>query len=236
MRFSTLHSFIVLVVLARIELGCTRDVDETEPSTTRIGHDFFPLETGRFIEYEVVETQYALAAPPATRTSWLREVVRERFTDATGRQAFRLERFRRATGAAPWRLDSVWTARLETGQAVKTEGNAPLVKLVFPAREGLRWNGNALNDRGMEECHIRRFDQPLTVANQSFPRTLEVVRREDSSLVALERRTERYARGVGLISWENTRLFYCMSAACLGKGRVDFGRQTIYRIRTHGKE
>lgn len=230
-RPSFLRWFVVTTAWA-----CSAHDPERESAAARLGHDFFPLETGRFAEYEVTETRYALAAPPVIRTSWLREVVKEPFTDATGRQAFRLERFRRATDDAPWQLDSVWTARLETDRAVKTEGNAARVKLVFPAREGLRWDGNALNDQGAEEYQIRRYDQPGAVGNQPFSRTLEVVQQEDSSLVALERRTERYARGVGLIFSENTQFFYCASAACLGKGRVDFGRQTIYRIRTHGNE
>lgn len=236
MRFSALRSFALMIALAGIGLACTRELGETEPPETRLGHDFFPLETGRFVEYEVTETRYALAAPPVTRTSRLREVVREPFTDATGQPAFRLERLRRATDDDTWQPDSVWTARLEADRAVKTAGNGSFVKLIFPLREGIRWNGNALNDRGAEEYRIRRLDQAWQADNQPFSRTLEVVQREDSSLASLERRTERYARGVGLIFSENTQFFYCTSAACLGKGQVDFGRQTIYRIRTYGKE
>lgn len=230
-RLSFLWWFVIFTTWA-----CSGSEPEQEAAANRLEHDFFPLETGRFVEYEVTETQYALAAPPLIRTSWLREVVREPFTDATGQPAFRLERFRRATDDAPWQLDSVWAARLETNRVVKTEGNVARVKLVFPLREDLRWNGNALNDRGPQEYRVRRFDTPRRMGAFSFPRTLEVVQREDSSLVSLERRTERYARGVGLIESEDTRLFYCTSAACLGKGRVDFGRQTMHRIRTHGKE
>lgn len=236
MRLPAIRSLILMLALTELASGCTRDWEETEPTAARTGHEFFPLETGRFIEYDVVEILHSLTSPPVTRRSQVREVVRQAFTDAEGQPAFRLERLRRSTTAEPWQLDSVWTARLETSRAVKTAGNVPVVKLVFPVRKDLRWNGNALNGRGAEEYRIRWYDQPLAVGQQFFARTLEVVQREDSSLVSLERRVERYARGVGLVESEDTRLFYCTSTACLGQGRVDFGRQLFYRIHRHGNE
>lgn len=236
MRIKPLRSFIVAFAVVGLVVGCKREQEEAEPAATRQGHDFFPLETGRFVEYDVVETQHLLASSPVVKTSQLREVVKSVLTDASGQPAYRLERFRRDTDTQHWRLDSVWTARREAERAVKTEGNVAFVKLVFPTADGLRWNGNALNDRGRNEYRIRRHDEPATVNGQRFDRTLEVLQREDSSLVSLQRRLERYARGVGLVYWENTALFYCNSPGCLGKGTVDFGRQTVYRIRKHGKE
>lgn len=235
MRIRSLRSFIG-IALVGLTSGCVRESGEAVPDETRLGHDFFPLETGRFIEYDVVETQFSITGPPVTKWSQLREVIGTASTKASGALTYRLERFRRDTDAQPWRLDSVWTARREEDRAVRMEGNVSFVNLVFPTREGLRWNGNVLNDRGANEFHMRRFDEPATLSGQPYPRTLEVVQREDSSLVSLQRRLERYARGVGLIYWENTVVFYCNSATCLGKGQVDFGRQTVYRIRKHGKE
>lgn len=235
MRIRPLRSLIPVFAVLGLALRCAPDFKDPAPAEVRLGHDFFPLEIGQFIEYDVVETHYSLLSPPVTKTSQLREVVAATLTNASGQSAYRLERFRRDSDAQPWRLDSVWTARREPERAVKTEGNASFVKLIFPTADGQRWNGNALNDRGANEYQIRRFDQPTSLNGQNY-RTLEVVQREDSSLVSLERRLERYARGVGLIYQENTALFYCNSAACLGKGTVDFGRQTIYRIRKHGKE
>jgi len=202
----------------------------------RIGYDFFPLETGRFIEYDVQEMQYPLARPPVLTTYQVKERIGEAFTQTEGIASYRLERFRRSDERQSWLLDSVYTLRRETTRALRTEHNVAYVKLVFPVSEGLRWNGNAFNARDSETYELRNLDQPFRVGTQTFARTLSVLQREDSSLVSLQRRNECYARNIGLIYRENTQVFYCNSPDCLGKGTIDFGTKLIYRIRTYGKE
>ncbi|MCY7352176.1 MAG: hypothetical protein LH606_16175 [Cytophagaceae bacterium] len=236
MRFFLVISFLFLGFTGAGLWACR--TPETTPISpeTRLGHDFFPLETGRFVEYDVSEIQYSLVAVPTTMSYQLKEVTGEAFVNAEGLPSYRLERYRRGSAAQPWRLDSVWTARRETARAIRTENNIAYVKLFFPVQEGSRWNGNALNVYGKSEYEIRRLDQPLTINGQVFDRTLTVVQRADSSLVSLARRTEQYARTVGLIYKETTQLYYCNTPDCLGKGKIDFGTQKIYRVRAYGKE
>ncbi len=232
MRRTAFFSFLFHLILA----ACTAPDGEPLPAEARLGHDFFPLERGRFVEYDVEEIRYALATGPTVTTYQVKETVDEGFADATGGTSYRLERFRRTTETQPWRLDSVYTARLETDRAVRTENGVALVKLAFPVANALRWNGNALNANGPDWYEIRHLGQPMALNGQVFGQTLTVVQQADSSLVGLKRRTERYARGVGLVYRESTEVFYCTSPACLGKGAIDFGQQTVYRIRTYGKE
>lgn len=238
MRFSLTYSFL-LGLLGVVLSGCRPLEDSSVPSDgneARIGYDFFPLETGRFIEYDVQEVRYSVTAPPAVTTYQVRERVGQAFTQTEGIASYRLERFRRSDESQPWQPDSVYALRRETTRAIRTEHNLAYLKLVFPVSEGLRWNGNAFNANGPETYELRNLDQPLRVGNQVFDRTLIVVQQADSSLVSLQRRTEGYARNVGLIYRENTRLFYCNSPNCLGKGIIDFGTTLRYRIRTYGKE
>jgi hypothetical protein len=208
----------------------------SEPTPDALGYAYFPLETGAFVMYDVTETQYALTGPPTTTQYQLREIVRERFEDATGQPAYRLERYRRSTAAQPWRVDSVWTARASVEQAVRTENNVPFVKLLFPVSEGQTWNGNALNALGPDEYRLRDLNRPLRIGEQNFDRTLTVVQQNDSTLVSLDRRTEIYAEALGLVYRERTQFFYCNTPDCLGKGNIDFGTQVIYRIKAHGNE
>jgi hypothetical protein len=223
-----LLSFFLLAALA----GCS----PTEPRPEALGYAYFPLETGAFLEYDATETQYALTGPPTTRTYQIREVVGEAQPDATGAPTFRLERYRRAGDTQPWRIDSVWTARQTPELALRTENNLPFVKLIFPLAEGQRWDGNALNGRGPDPYELRELHRPRAVGAQTFDRTLTVVQQNDSTLVSLDRRTEIYAEAVGLVYRERTQFFYCNAPACLGQGRIDFGTQVIYRIRSYGKE
>lgn len=223
--------FLLLALLTLLG-GCS----PAEPTPEALGYAYFPLETGAFVVYDVTEKQIALTGTPTTTTYQLREVVREQFEDATGQPAYRLERYRRATTTQPWRIDSVWTARQTPEQAVRTENNLPYVKLIFPVSEGQTWNGNALNGRGNDVYTLENLDRPQTVGAQRFERTVTVIQQNDSTLVSLDRRTELYAETIGLIYRERTQFFYCNAPDCLGKGKIDFGTQVIYRINAHGKE
>ena len=236
MRFPRIVSLLFFLLTGAGMWACRTPETTPVSQETRLGYDFFPLETGRFVEYEVSEIQYSLIAVPTTVSYQLREVIREGFVNAEGLPSYRLERFRRGSVAQTWRLDSVWTARRETARAIRTENNIAYVKLLFPVQDGLRWNGNALNGYGPDEYEISRPNQPLTINGQTFDQTLTVVQQADSSLVSLARRTEQYARHVGLIYKETTQLYYCNTPDCLGKGKIDFGTQKIYRLRAHGKE
>ncbi len=238
MRFGLTCTF--LLGLLGVGLSACRPLGDSplpsEGNEARIGYDFFPLETGRFIAYDVQETRYSLASVPVVSAYQVKERIGEAFTQTESIASYRLERFRRTSETQPWQLDSVYTVRRETIRAVRTEHNVAYIKLVFPVIEGLRWNGNVFNANGSETYELRKLDQPLRVGNLAFDRTLTVTQQADSSLVSLQRRTECYARSIGLIYRENTQLFYCNAPNCLGKGTIDFGTQLIYRIRTHGKE
>lgn len=223
-----LSPFALLALL----LGCS----PAGPVPDSLGYAYFPLETGAFFLYDVTEKQLTLTGTPTTTQYQLREVVRERFEDATGQPAYRLERYRRGTAAQPWRIDSVWTARQTPEEAVRTENNLPYVKLIFPLSEGQTWDGNALNGRGPDAYTLRDLHRPQTVGAQRFERTLTVVQQNDSTLVSLDRRTEIYAEAIGLVYRERTQFFYCNAPDCLGQGKIDFGTQVIYRIKAHGKE
>ena len=106
------------------------DVAGTDPGT-----DYAPLETGRFVIYDVTEQRYSLTAPPATTTYQLKETVGSTYNDVTGQPAYRLQRYRRANAQATWQTDSLWTARSNPQAAVRTENGADFVKLVFPLAE-----------------------------------------------------------------------------------------------------
>jgi hypothetical protein len=216
--------------------ACHAPEGETLPASVRQGHDFFPLETGRYVEYDVRETRYALATPPVTTTYQVRETTDAGFPDAEGNTTYRVMRYQRTDDRQRWQPDSVWTARRDADRALRTENNVTVVKLAFPVREGLRWNGNAFNANGAQWFEIQRLDQPISVGGQRFEQTLTVVQRVDSSLVGLHRTLEAYARRVGLVYREDTHLQYCTAPACLGRGRVDFGWQTMYTVRTYGHD
>ena len=215
-------------------LACTPPT-ATEPAGA--GLDFAPLATGQFVVYDVTEQRFLLTAPPATTTYQLKETTGPAYTTITGQPAYRLQRFRRADARAAWQPDSVWTARADARQLVRTENGTDFIKLTFPVANRNRWNGNGLNRLATNFYEISQVNKPFRVGGQTFAQTATVVQQNDSTLVSLDRRVEVYARQVGLIYKETSQLQFCSATpACVGKAQIDFGTRRFYQLNSYGTE
>jgi len=213
--------------------GCQSDT--SDPVTP--GYDYFPLETGRYIIYDVNERHYSLNTAPIQRLYQIKEVVGASYTDVTGRQAYRLLRYRRSVESQPWLADSIWSGRLVDSEAIRTENGVDFVKLRFPVSDRLRWNGNRYNAVGEDEYEARNSGQSYRVSDKQFNETVTVVAQQDSTLLSQDKRIEVYAEQVGLIYKERVQLQYCSTTpACIGTHQIDYGIRQIYHIRSSGSE
>ena len=223
----------IFIVLLGILWGC--GVSETTPFD--LGYDYTPLETGRFVVYDVSEQQFPLNAPPVTRNYQLREIITGTYSDITNQTAFRIERQRRASATQKWDVDSVWTARRDTDRLIRNENGRDYIKLIFPPQERLVWNGNVFNNLGEDKYEFKNVGKAFKIGDQNFEQTVTVVQQSDSTLVNQDKRVEIYAKGVGLIFRERVLLQFCSSSpACVGKAQIDFGSRQILRVRSYGKE
>jgi hypothetical protein len=236
-----LPNFYLVITYSIIGLGaCTSS--NFEPSDEVLGYDYFPLEVGSFVEYEVEEQTYITLGQgiPTIKNYQIREEIPQIFIDIEGDRAFRIERFRRANANFAWQLDSVWVAKRTNSYATRVENNRTFVKLGFPTKNGLRWNGNAFNTLGDDRYEITDFSKPLKINDLEFDNTLKVLQADDSSRVSLDRRMEIYAKGIGLVSKEYNQVFYCQPdptnpSACQTI-TVDFGRIIKQKIINYGKK
>lgn len=230
--------FLLWVVLA----SCQSEV--LPPQDLRLGLDFYPLETGRYAEYEVEVINYTVVNEPDTQRYLLREVVADSFPGQGGEVIFRLERFTRTANVDQWSLDSVWTARSSSQRVVVVENNVPLVKLVFPFRAGLTWDANALNSREEDSYELVATPQVLKdeiespLDSSAFDNLLTVIQEQSQdTIITRVEASETYAQDLGLVYKKSLRLQYCNSEpACIGLGLLESGR--IYRqtLIAYGKE
>jgi hypothetical protein len=205
----------------------------TPPQT---GASFFYPVIGTSIVYDVQETQYTLTETPKVKNYQLKEVNASFFQDLDNKEALRIERYRRENDTQKWVIDSVFTAKKEIDKALKTENNVTYVKLVFPIKEGVQWNGNLYNSFANDSYEMKKVNQPFQTNGQNFAKTLSVIQQNDSTLVDLKRKMEVYAEGIGLIYQEKTFVTYCNTADCLGKGKIDFGTKYTLKIKNYGKQ
>lgn len=226
--------FAVALLIGLPLMGCrSAGSDPISP-----GYDYFPLETGRYVIYDVDEQQYSpIATMPANRAYQLKEVVGAPYADVTGHPAYRLLRYRRLAEGQPWQADSIWSARLVDGEGIRTENGLDFVKLRFPISDRLRWNGNRLNALGDDDYELRNSGQPYRVSDKEFPQTVTVVAQQDSTLIGQDKRLEVYAWQVGLIYKERVQVRYCSATpACIGTYQIDYGIRQAYRLRSFGRE
>ncbi|WP_020601664.1 hypothetical protein [Spirosoma spitsbergense] len=228
---SRLTSFVLQSLL--LLSGCQLPITDSGAA----GHDYFPLETDRYVIYGVEEQQFSLNAPPVSRTYQLKERIGQPYTDVTGQTAYRLFRYRRTTENQPWQADSVWAVRLVNNEAIRTENGRDFVRLVLPVANQLSWDSNRYNQLGRDDYTIRNAGQPYRVQDKPFDETVTVSKQLDSTLISVKKRIDVYARQVGLIYAERVAVQFCTATpACSGRNQIDYGTKQVYRIQTYGIE
>jgi hypothetical protein len=197
------------------------------------GGKFFYPNIGQSVVYDVEDTQYELTGKFIIKTYQLKESIASTFKDLDGKEALRIERYRRENDSQKWTIDSIFIAKKEIDKALKTENNVTYVKISFPIKEGLKWNGNAYNSFENDVYELKKVNQRFQTNVQRFDNTFSVIQQNDSTLVDLKRRIEVYAEGIGMIYQEKTNVLYCNSGDCLGKGKIDFGTKHILKFKSN---
>jgi len=208
-----------------------------EPDSSRLGLEYFPLETGNYRVYEVKEITYNTQGKD-TFNYFIREKVLEPFENAEGGISYKIERSSRSSINDPWQQDSIWTARRDAQKAVVVENNIPLVKLVFPLREEKTWNGNVLTDREPDEYTMvnLRWAYDDSVENV-YDKTVTVIQEENRDpVVQTNLRREVYAEYIGMIYKESIILNFCTVVGNCEIGDITTGRDFRMRLIEHGME
>jgi hypothetical protein len=220
--------FIDLVIIIGIlAASCHKDNFD---STSFTGKSYFPLKTGNEIVYQITEiTIDKTSAIYDTVSYQIKERVDSLFTDASGKPAYRLERYWRIDTTAQWVIKDVWVAQISDLNVQKVEENIRYVKLVFPVETEQMWDGNVYNDLDPQDYRILTVNIPETINDLSFDSVATVEQQNEESLISKKYAVEKFANNIGLVYKEITDLY---SQSMIGSGipieeRVDEG--TIYK-------
>lgn len=223
---------IIVVLTSSFLLFACDNLNSNLPPPQDGGKFFYP-KLGQSVVYDVEDTQYEFTGKFTVKSYQLKEVNIVTFKDLDGKEALRIERYRRENEAQKWVIDSIFIAKKEIDKALKTENNVTYVKMSFPIKEGLKWNGNTYNSLGNDYYEMKKVNQTFQTNGQNFNNTLRIIQQNDSTLVDLKRRIEVYAEGIGLIYQEKINVSYCFSVDCLGKGKIDFGTKHILKFKSN---
>jgi hypothetical protein len=217
-RTRQIRWLIILPII--IIIGCN---ELLAPEPERLGYEYFPLTVGEFRIYDVEVINYNFDGSTDTVVYQLKEVVSD--SSIIGEEtSYRLDRFRRANSLEPWVIDSVWSARLNTYQAIVVEHNVAIIKLSFPLVEDRRWDGNAMNTIDFDEFKIKNLGMTYQIDSIDYPNSLEMFKEDEVDSLGItgkDYNLEVFSAGIGLIYRVDENLKYCQS--CLDRFIIEEG-------------
>jgi hypothetical protein len=198
--------------------------------------EYFPLQTGLYQVYDVVEKVYENRALPDVLIYQLKTEVVDSFANQEGGFTYVIHRSTRVTVNDPWQFQEAWSARANSVQAIVAEGNISFVRIGFPATRNKEWNGNSLNALEEDSYQIESVGKPFELPTGVAYQDALVINQEDE-LNALKRdqREEVYVRNVGLIYKKSNVLNYCDDSSCFGQQIIKDGIEYVQVLYEYGQ-
>jgi hypothetical protein len=202
-HFMTKRLFPVIFFLIVITSSCQDSTVEPVPFDT----SYFPLSTGKFIIYEVDSIVMSDFFNTTDTVHYqLMEAVDSAYTDAGGRQAFRIIRSRLDSVNGAWRIIDVWSANVTETTAEKVEENLRFIKLSFPVLLNKTWAGNSYINTDSPLVYLDDWEYKYTDVNETFDTyagtfdsVITVLQHEDINAIQTVLYQEKYAKQVGMI-------------------------------------
>ena len=219
-------SFLLIFIAI---LSCSK-----ERITTQSDGDYLPLIPGNFSEFDVERTKFTLSALPENQQFTIRQVIADSFRDLNNQLVYKSEYYSLDSKSA-WKIDSIAPVWRTFDKAMCQENGQVIVKMIFPLANEMVWNGNWYNAMSEKMFRIKDLGKPFQAGNTVFPKTVTIIRQDDSTLLSKNKYVEIYAMNVGLIFTEKLVVQYCNTPDCVGKGIINSGWKEISVIKKYGK-
>lgn len=220
-----------LLILCIIWNACTDTIEP--PVDGQLEYEFFPLEIGKIWEYQLDSTIYDSQVNEVRKTtSYVQEeIVRIESDNVSGEDQYVVSRVWKRNISDRWKPLNLWTASINESQAFRTEDNLRFVKMIFPPREGITWDGNSFIREGINVIiggqtldMFKNWNYQITnriesdsVGDLSFDDVIEVEQANDENAIELRFSKEKYAKNIGLIYKEQRILDTQCIDACIGQ-------------------
>jgi hypothetical protein len=211
--------FCLLLVIIVLLNACTK---ENEIYTTASLKDYYPLQVGKYITYNLDSTVFIRFGSRDTIIHYqVKDSTDAQITDNLGRPAFRIVRFIRKDATKPWTPNNTFMAIPTTSSIEYVENNLRFLKLVLPIKQDYTWKGNGYltidpyPTYGFSSAFMDDWDYtyegtnlPSTVGGVNLASTLTVLERDETlgdpkalgTLYAEKTYSiEKYAKNIGLV-------------------------------------
>ncbi len=199
----TAKYLLTITALILLVSSCKKNDEQT---TLYLGYNYFPVDMGRVWTYDADSTiTDEFNGTTITHHFQIKEIIDSLYNDLQGRPTLRISQYVRDSSSQPWTIFKVCSINLTNTRAERFEDNIRYVKLAFPTKENVHWNGNSLNTLDPWDYQYTDVHASMTVNNIAYDSVLAVLQHEDDNLITHEYFMEQYATNVGMIYKENTK-------------------------------
>ncbi|MFN4235130.1 MAG: hypothetical protein ACK4IK_10030 [Bacteroidia bacterium] len=215
-----------LIIIKSFIISCKKEKGQAPD----LGYNYYPTTIGWFIEYEIDSIVYNDFTNSIDTTHYyLKEVIESEIESDIEIPSFRIERYKRKNINENWLISDVWFGIKSNNNFIKVEENIKYVKLIFPVKNGARWNGNNYNTQGEQIYEYENKDEAFILENSKFDSTVIVKQFENINLIEKQEYKEVYARNIGLIYKEMIDLKTEVN------GSIKSGYRYYQKIKSYGK-
>lgn len=172
-------------------------------------YNYFPLDSGKFVIYDVDSVTYLNTNVRDSVKYQLMEIVGDTFYDNQNELSRKVWLYRRANNSSPWVFDRLWFAKATVTNAQKIEDDVRFIKLIFPPAANKKWKGNVYVAvtgalEAYQDWDYKYLDVFTSYSTNgfSFDSTLTVSAVDEENVIEKKLRKEVYAKGVGMIYQE----------------------------------
>lgn len=220
-KLNKLNQLVVTIILYLLVTGCNETL---EPNNSEFGYEYYPMEIGDYRIYHTVGIRYNLNGSIDTTKYLVKEIAEEELAYSDGTTRLILGRYSTEIGSVKWQKDSLWAVLVDDTKVVVSEANIDFIKLVFPIKESIEWDGNAFNGSDDEFYELDDIGKSYTYDTISYENTLTVVHKDlldPAKITEDDYRIEVFAANIGLVHKLKIGINYC--STCVENGTIEDG-------------
>lgn len=209
--------FIGLFFISLFFISCKKEKDTFNSESV---NDYYPLQVGKYITYELDSTVFVNFGQKDTIISYqAQDRVDAQITDNLGRPGYRIIRYIRKDTAEDWVANNTFLVVPTENSIEYIENNLRFLKLELPIKQDFSWKGNSYIDTYSVNSDVKYLDDwdyiydsinvPLTINSVTVDSTVKVSERDeflgqDPSIPGTQYAEkayalEKYGKGIGLI-------------------------------------